>query len=308
MLFDFLGYFCFHIQTNAHTFDRVCPLLLTGCAHTNWPNILDESANIKQNIMKHPGTWVNTYQIRSMHTYSQNVWQAIGESSSKWCHTMLAVVSKTSDYWLHFHFNKLSFLLSHFDRKQLKCCTHTHTHTIDESIGFVEFLENVTMHRSFMKFPSDEDLNGAAAALIRLQDTYKLDTASIARGELNGVKYRWVEHQSRWPIARASAHGMPMKWKRTDFQWFTWNNEWCHKWSLVFFLFRVRALARSLSHSSFLRNHLHSLSLQPQQMHRVLMRCLTNRVHFMQFSSIRKFILAHKCRHTTASRWDANRI
>lgn len=53
-----------------------------------------------------------------------------------------------------------------------------------------EFLENVTMHRNVMKFPSDEDLNGAAAALIRLQDTYNLDTASIARGELNGVKYR----------------------------------------------------------------------------------------------------------------------
>lgn len=55
-----------------------------------------------------------------------------------------------------------------------------------------EFLENVTMHRNVMKFPSDEDLNGAAAALIRLQDTYNLDTASIARGELNGVKYRLV--------------------------------------------------------------------------------------------------------------------
>lgn len=54
----------------------------------------------------------------------------------------------------------------------------------------LEFLENVTMHRDVMKFPSDEDLNGAAAALIRLQDTYNLDTASIARGELNGVKYR----------------------------------------------------------------------------------------------------------------------
>lgn len=47
------------------------------------------------------------------------------------------------------------------------------------------------MHRNFMKFPSDEDLNGAAAALIRLQDTYDLDTASIARGELNGIQYRY---------------------------------------------------------------------------------------------------------------------
>lgn len=41
-----------------------------------------------------------------------------------------------------------------------------------------------------MKFPSDEDLNGAAVALTRLQDTYKLDTAEIARGEINGIKYR----------------------------------------------------------------------------------------------------------------------
>lgn len=40
-----------------------------------------------------------------------------------------------------------------------------------------------------MKFPTDEDLNGAAVALTRLQDTYRLDTSSLARGELNGVKY-----------------------------------------------------------------------------------------------------------------------
>lgn len=51
------------------------------------------------------------------------------------------------------------------------------------------FLENVTDHRNQLKFPSDEDLNGAAVALMRLQDTYKLDTASIARGQLNGIQY-----------------------------------------------------------------------------------------------------------------------
>jgi prolyl 4-hydroxylase len=32
-------------------------------------------------------------------------------------------------------------------------------------------------------------LNGAAVALMRLQDTYHLNTASVARGELNGVQY-----------------------------------------------------------------------------------------------------------------------
>lgn len=40
-----------------------------------------------------------------------------------------------------------------------------------------------------IEFPTNEDLSGAAVALTRLQDTYNLDTQSIARGELNGVKY-----------------------------------------------------------------------------------------------------------------------
>ncbi|XP_012276583.1 prolyl 4-hydroxylase subunit alpha-2 [Orussus abietinus] len=51
------------------------------------------------------------------------------------------------------------------------------------------FVENITNSRSDIKFPSDEDLNGAAVALMRLQDTYKLETAQIARGVLNGVQY-----------------------------------------------------------------------------------------------------------------------
>jgi prolyl 4-hydroxylase len=51
------------------------------------------------------------------------------------------------------------------------------------------FVQNITTFRDILKFPSDEDLNGAAVALMRLQDTYKLDTASVARGELNGVQY-----------------------------------------------------------------------------------------------------------------------
>lgn len=54
----------------------------------------------------------------------------------------------------------------------------------------IEYLKNVTYHKTVLKFPSDEDLSGAAIALIRLQDTYNLDTASVARGELNGVQYR----------------------------------------------------------------------------------------------------------------------
>ncbi|KAH1005023.1 hypothetical protein HUJ04_006098 [Dendroctonus ponderosae] len=50
-------------------------------------------------------------------------------------------------------------------------------------------LANISYVKQNMKFPTDEDLNGAAVALMRLQDTYRLDTSSLARGELNGVKY-----------------------------------------------------------------------------------------------------------------------
>lgn len=54
----------------------------------------------------------------------------------------------------------------------------------------LEFLENITNYRNVLKFPSDEDLNGAAVALMRLQDTYDLDTSSVAKGQLNGIQYR----------------------------------------------------------------------------------------------------------------------
>jgi len=61
------------------------------------------------------------------------------------------------------------------------------TQMVDD-VGKV-FVQNITTFRDQLKFPSDEDLSGAAVALMRLQDTYKLDTASVARGELNGVQY-----------------------------------------------------------------------------------------------------------------------
>ena len=51
------------------------------------------------------------------------------------------------------------------------------------------FLANISNSRSDLKFPTEEDLNGAAVALIRLQDTYKLETAQVARGVLNGIQY-----------------------------------------------------------------------------------------------------------------------
>ncbi|CAL1270717.1 unnamed protein product [Larinioides sclopetarius] len=49
-------------------------------------------------------------------------------------------------------------------------------------------IENITQTREDLKFPEDEDLTGAAEALLRLQDTYKLDTSTLARGQITGTK------------------------------------------------------------------------------------------------------------------------
>ncbi|XP_072523004.1 prolyl 4-hydroxylase subunit alpha-1a isoform X2 [Salminus brasiliensis] len=47
------------------------------------------------------------------------------------------------------------------------------------------FISNLTIQRQY--FPNDEDQTGAAKALLRLQDTYKLDTHTISTGDLPGV-------------------------------------------------------------------------------------------------------------------------
>ncbi|KAM9462495.1 prolyl 4-hydroxylase subunit alpha-1a isoform 2-T2 [Clarias gariepinus] len=47
------------------------------------------------------------------------------------------------------------------------------------------FISNLTIQRQY--FPSDEDQAGAAKALLRLQDTYKLETHAISTGNLPGM-------------------------------------------------------------------------------------------------------------------------
>ncbi|XP_051487233.1 prolyl 4-hydroxylase subunit alpha-2 isoform X3 [Apus apus] len=50
------------------------------------------------------------------------------------------------------------------------------------------FIANLTLQRQF--FPTEEDETGAAKALMRLQDTYRLDPETLSRGNLPGTKYR----------------------------------------------------------------------------------------------------------------------
>ena len=50
-----------------------------------------------------------------------------------------------------------------------------------------DYLTNISSNgRS--RFPTEEDLNGAAVGLIRLQDTYRLDTKDLANGIVKDVK------------------------------------------------------------------------------------------------------------------------
>lgn len=50
-----------------------------------------------------------------------------------------------------------------------------------------EFLQNISTGTQ-TQFPSDNDLNGAAIGLLRLQDTYRLDTRDLANGIIQGLK------------------------------------------------------------------------------------------------------------------------
>ncbi|KAJ8408773.1 hypothetical protein AAFF_G00245910 [Aldrovandia affinis] len=52
----------------------------------------------------------------------------------------------------------------------------------DPSDGFIA---NISVHRQY--FPDEEDEKGAAKALMRLQDTYKLDSESFSKGRLPGM-------------------------------------------------------------------------------------------------------------------------
>ncbi|XP_009293964.1 prolyl 4-hydroxylase subunit alpha-2 isoform X2 [Danio rerio] len=53
----------------------------------------------------------------------------------------------------------------------------------DPSDGFIS---NMSVHRQY--FPDEEDEKGAAKALLRLQDTYKLDAESFSKGKLPGQR------------------------------------------------------------------------------------------------------------------------
>ncbi|CAG9119278.1 unnamed protein product [Plutella xylostella] len=62
--------------------------------------------------------------------------------------------------------------------------------TVEKNIKMgTEYIKNITSNRPGVKYPTNEDLTGAAQALTRLQTTYHLDTRDLSEGILNGVSY-----------------------------------------------------------------------------------------------------------------------
>ncbi|XP_042903803.1 prolyl 4-hydroxylase subunit alpha-1-like isoform X2 [Parasteatoda tepidariorum] len=59
------------------------------------------------------------------------------------------------------------------------------TNQIVESLESREVIQNIT--NEVIAFPNKEDLSGAAAALIRLQEIYLLDAATLAGGQIKGT-------------------------------------------------------------------------------------------------------------------------
>ncbi|XP_055852421.1 prolyl 4-hydroxylase subunit alpha-1-like [Episyrphus balteatus] len=60
---------------------------------------------------------------------------------------------------------------------------------IENDVARNSFLEALKFSRSNLSFPTDEDTTGSVVALVRLQETYQLETSEVASGILNGVKY-----------------------------------------------------------------------------------------------------------------------
>lgn len=56
-------------------------------------------------------------------------------------------------------------------------------------LSFTALIKNISDANSLLRFPSNQDLKGAAVALVRLQETYNLDTHALSEGVLQGKKY-----------------------------------------------------------------------------------------------------------------------
>lgn len=65
----------------------------------------------------------------------------------------------------------------------------------------------MSVHRQY--FPDEEDEKGAAKALMRLQDTYKLDSESFSKGKLPGNRGERAAMSQLVPAVGKPSPGVP---------------------------------------------------------------------------------------------------
>lgn len=58
-----------------------------------------------------------------------------------------------------------------------------------KNLSISEYFQIIAEISQSKYFPNREDLNGAALALIRLQETYKLNPSDLANGQIRNVQY-----------------------------------------------------------------------------------------------------------------------
>lgn len=63
-----------------------------------------------------------------------------------------------------------------------------------------EFEKRTNMIKSKLQFPKEEDLSGAAIALIRLQQTYNLNASDLANGRIRKIHIKFIKIYNYGPI------------------------------------------------------------------------------------------------------------
>lgn len=125
-------------------------------------------------------------KIRSLREEYGKIYEAASEDTTSFLanpvNAYLLVKKLTSDWKA-----AESLLLGGIGKGEDVSCLN---YNIFNNVSFIfkEIIENMTRNRQDIRFPDDEDLNGAAIALLRLQDTYKLETSALAQGKIKGTK------------------------------------------------------------------------------------------------------------------------
>lgn len=75
----------------------------------------------------------------------------------------------------------------------------------------------MSIHRQY--FPDEEDETGAAKALMRLQDTYQLDSEAFSRGKLPGTQGVFGVHLREHERSNGVGQGWLVVPTQYDFTW-----------------------------------------------------------------------------------------